>query len=136
MIILILNIILFIIGIILIEKFDGFIDGNDILYMTGIALVMITSVFLVVALMIFSTKIIYYNNFKIEYEEIKNIETSSTDIRDTNYTLKVVNINKEIELNKKYCNNFWIGIYYNKDIANLEKIVIERNNQNGNSNNK
>lgn len=125
MIILILNIILFIIGIILIEKFD-FIDGNDILYMTGIALVMITSVFLVVALMIFSTKIIYYNNFKIEYEEIKNIETSSTDIRDTNYTLKVVDINKEIELNKKYCNNFWIGIYYNKYIANLEKIVIER----------
>ena len=135
MIILILNIILFIIGIILIKKFDGFIDGNDTLYMTGISLVIITSVFLVVALIIFSTKIIYYNNFKIEYEEIKNLETSSTDIRDTNYTLKVVDINKEIELNKKYCNNFWIGIYYNKDIANLEKIVIERNNQNGDSNN-
>ena len=106
MIILILNIILFIIGIILIKKFDGFIDGNDTLYMTGISLVIITSVFLVVALIIFSTKIIYYNNFKIEYEEIKNLETSSTDIRDTNYTLKVVDINKEIELNKKYCNNF------------------------------
>lgn len=126
MIILLLNIILFIIGIILIVKFDGFIDGNDYLYITGMALVMITSVFLVAALIIFSTKIIYYNNFKIEYEEIKNIETSSTDIRDTNYTLKVVDINKEIETNKRYCNNFWIGIYYNKHIANLEKIVIER----------
>lgn len=122
MIILILNIILFIIGIILIVKFDGFIDGNDYLYMTGIALVMITSVFLVISLIILPTKILYYNNFKIEYEEIKNIETSSTDIRDTNYTLKIVDINKEIELNRKYCNNFWIGIYYNKYIANLEKI--------------
>lgn len=126
MIILILNILLFIIGIILIVKFDGFIDGNDYLYMLGIVLVMATSVFLVVSLIIFSTKTIYYNNFKIEYEEIKKIETSSSDIRDTNYTLKVVDINKEIELNKKYCNNSWIGIYYNKYIANLEKIVIER----------
>lgn len=126
MIILILNILLFIIGIILIVKFDGFITGNDYLYMLGIVLVMVTSVVLVVSLIIFSTKTIYYNNFKIEYEEIKNIETSSSDIRDTNYTLKVVDINKEIELNKKYCNNSWIGIYYNKYIANLEKIVIER----------
>ena len=126
MIILMLNILLFIIGIILIVKFDSFIYGNDNLYILGIVLVMITSVFLVVSLIIFSTKTIYYNNFKIEYEEIKNIETSSSDIRDTNYTLKVVDINKEIELNKKYCNNSWIGIYYNKYIANLEKIVIER----------
>lgn len=126
MIILIVNIILFIIGIILIVKFDGFINGNDYLYLLGIALVMITSVFLVVGLIIFSTKVIYYNNFKIEYEEIRNIEANSNDIRDTNYTLKVVDINKEIELNKKYCNNLWIGIYYNKHIANLEKIVIER----------
>ena len=34
------------------------------------------------------------------------------------------NINAEIERNRKYADNFWIGIWYSKEVAELELIEI------------
>ena len=63
-----------------------------------------------------------YKNFKIEYETIKETVTSSKDMRDTNYTQKLIEINTEISTNKAFADSQWVGVFYNKQIAELEPL--------------
>ena len=39
---------------------------------------------------------------------------------------KSIEINKKINTNKKYCNNFWVGWFYSKEIGELILIDIGR----------
>ena len=65
-------------------------------------------------------KPINYRDFKIEYDTVKQITTSFEDIRDTNYTMKLIEINQKINLHRAYIDSKWIGIFFNKKIAELE----------------
>ena len=116
---------IFIIGIVLICKNTSFIDGNEFLEFLGTILSFVAGLFIILSLIHILAKPLDYRHFIVKYETLKEIKTSSIDIRDTNYTQLLIEINKTIRENKEFINDFWIGIYYNKDIANVEYINKE-----------
>lgn len=61
-----------------------------------------------------------YKDFKVKYDTIKETMTTSDDVRDAAFTLKIVEINEEIRTCKTYINSKWVGIYYNKKICEFE----------------
>lgn len=112
--ILIISILLLLIGIgILIFSYDlGEILGACLLGIGGLMMM-----FIIIVLLI---KPIFYTEFKAKYETIKEIQTSSEDIRDAAYTNKIIEINTEIRVNRKHVSSFWNGILYSKKIAEME----------------
>lgn len=64
--------------------------------------------------------------FEAEYilKEIKNDNITGEECVDV-YN-KSIEINKKININKKYCNNFWVGWFYSKEIGELILIDIGR----------
>ena len=65
-------------------------------------------------------KPINYKNFKIQYDTITEMQTAKNDIRDAEYTKNLIEINNEIKTNREYINSKWVGIFYNKKIAEME----------------
>lgn len=101
-----------------------YIGNNDWdkewLFYVGIALIIIMIISLTIEFAMLINKPIEYKNFKIEYDVVKETITSSEDIRDTNYTQKLIEINTKIKTNREYKDNIWCGIFFNKKIADLE----------------
>lgn len=119
MIILIITIILAILGIVMCIigeknwKYDTFL-------IIGVILFMVTSMALLGEILNIIVKPINYKNFKIQYETITEMPTSKNDIRDAEYTKNLIEINKKIKTNREYINSKWVGIFYNKKIAEME----------------
>lgn len=125
MIILIIEIILLMISIgMVIIGVRNYLDITPIL---GSILALLLGIALVAEFAIFLAKPLDYKKFKIEYETVKEMATSPSDIRDTNYTQKIIEINLEINKNKEFINSPWVGIFYNRRISELELIKKERN---------
>lgn len=119
MIILIITIILAILGIAMV------IIGNkswryEVFFMIGVILIIVTSTVLLCEIGVIISKPINYKNFKIQYETITEMQTSKNDIRDAEYTKNLIEINNEIKTNREYINSKWVGIFYNKKIAEME----------------
>ena len=124
MIFLIIIIILSIVGIIF-----TYLGNLDWRYDTFLFLGMLLDIFTGLTLLIMGMVILFkpydYKQFKIEYETVQAMITTSEDVRDTNYTQKLIEINTEINTNKEFINNPWIGLFYNKQIAELELLNKE-----------
>lgn len=121
MIILIITIILAILGIVMV------IIGNkswryEVFFMIGVILIIVTSTVLLCEIGVIISKPIDYKNFKIQYETITEMQTSKNDIRDAEYTKNLIEINNEIKTNREYINSKWVGIFYNKKIAEMENL--------------
>ena len=77
---------------------------------------------------IFISKPMEYKEFKAKYDTVAETITSQSDIRDTNYTKEIIELNTEINLNREFIQNEWIGIFYNEKIAELELLQKGENN--------
>ena len=119
MIFLVMTIICLIIGIILIVDFHDDWDKEWICIL-GIVLCIFSSISLIIMLTDLAFKPLEYKEFRIQYDTIKQMSTYSDDIRDTNYTLKIIEINTKINRERAYIDSNWIGILMNKKIADLE----------------
>lgn len=119
MLILIFSILLFILSIVFIYIGNDDWDKEWLLYF-GIGLIIIMIISLIIEFTMLISKPIEYKNFKIEYDVVKETITSSEDIRDTNYTQKLIEINTKIKTNREYKDSIWRGIFFNKKIADLE----------------
>ena len=119
MLILIFSILLFILSIVFIYIGNGDWDKEWLLFF-GIVLIIIMIMSLIIEFTILISKPIEYKNFKIEYDVVKETITSSEDMRDTNYTQKLIEINTRIKANREYKDSIWCGIFFNKKIADLE----------------
>ena len=117
--IIIIEIFLLIIGFVFCIWGSNIFDGTGRLII-GMALIFFVGLALLTEFIIILFKPLDYKNFKIEYETIKQTITTSQDIRDTNYTQKIIEINTEINVNKEFSDNQWVGVFYNKQIAELE----------------
>jgi hypothetical protein len=95
-------------------------DDGDWRDTVGSALDWLGVIFLIVEIILLCIKPIDYKHFKIKYETIKEMTTSASDVRDATYTEKLIEINEEIKKNREFINNDFIGIFYNKEIANME----------------
>jgi cytochrome c biogenesis protein CcdA len=65
-------------------------------------------------------------NFKVEYETVKQMQTSSSDLRDATYTEKLLKINQKINEAREYCNDPFWGCINSKEIASYELLEKER----------
>ena len=119
MLILIFSILLFILSVVFIYIGNDDWEEEWLVYF-GIGLIIIMIISLTIEFKILICKPIEYKNFKIEYDVVKETITSSEDIRDTNYTQKLIEINTKIKTNREYKDNIWCGIFFNKKIAELE----------------
>ena len=119
MLLLILSILLFILSIVFIYIGNDDWDKEWLLCF-GIGLIIIMIISLIIEFTMLISKPIEYKNFKIEYDVVKETITSSEDIRDTNYTQKLIEINTKIKTNREYKDSIWCGIFFNKKIADLE----------------
>lgn len=115
MLILIIGIILFIIGIIGLNK--GFDDWLEIV---GIGGSIFGGIMLFAAIVFLINKPYKYRTFKIEYETIKQMATSESDIRDATFTNRLIEVNKEINYCREFKDSIWIGIYQNKKICEMK----------------
>lgn len=95
-------------------------DDGDWRCTVGSALDCLGVIVLIVEIILLCIKPIDYKNFKIKYETIKEMTTSASDVRDATYTEKLIEINEEIKKNREFINNDFIGIFYHKEIANME----------------
>lgn len=102
---------------------DMFYAENLKLIATGFLVVGFTA--LGVELITLGLKPIDYKKFKVEYNVVRETITNSADMRDTNYTQKLIELNTEIMTNREWKDNIWVGIYYNEDIAELELLKKE-----------
>ena len=59
-------------------------------------------------------------DFKVKYNSVKEMKTLSTDLRDASYTKELLEINKEINKAREYCNDPFFGCINSKEIANYE----------------
>lgn len=59
-------------------------------------------------------------DFKVKYNSVKEMKTLSTDLRDASYTKELLEINKEINNAREYCNDPFFGCINSKEIANYE----------------
>lgn len=73
------------------------------------------------------------SKFNLDYNDIKyeSLLYRDANVPDNyNYlsklTCRINVINKQIENNRKYANNFWIGCFYDENIGKYEIIVIEK----------
>lgn len=73
------------------------------------------------------------SKFNLDYNDIKyeSLLYRDANVSDNyNYlsklTCRINVINKQIENNRKYANNFWIGCFYDENIGKYEIIVIEK----------
>lgn len=119
MIILIITIILAILGIVMVIIGDKSWD-HEVFLIIGAILITATSTVLLCEIIIIISKPIDYKDFKIQYETITEMQTSKNDIRDAEYTKNLIEINNEIKTNREYINSKWVGIFYNKKIAEME----------------
>ena len=119
MLILMFSILLFILSIVFIYIGNDDWDKEWLLYFGG-ALIIIMIISLTIEFTMLISKPIEYKNFKIEYDVVKETITSPEDIRDTNYTQKLIEINTKIKTNREYKDSMWCGIFFNKKIADLE----------------
>jgi len=126
MLIIISLIVLCIIGKILM-CIDDYYFGSDGLFYTGVFLFITNICILIAIILLLIIKPLICENFIVKYETLKETVTVSNDIRDTNYTQKLIEVNQEINCNKKFINNKWIGIFYSKRIAELDLLSREEN---------
>lgn len=125
MIILLITILIFCIGVGCVIKHcfgDDIYDNYD---MYGVCIITFDLIILTTEIIFLIIKPMDYTNFKIEYDVIKDTITSPEDIRDTNYTQKLIEINTEIQKNREWKDNIIIGLFYNEKIAELELLVKE-----------
>ena len=120
MIILLLTILFLIIGIGFLVAHKLSNDWYNDFDIYGIAICLFTGIILFTEVLILVFKPIDYKKFKIGYDVIKETITSAEDIRDTNYTEKLIGINTEIMKNREFKDNILTGIFYNEKIAELE----------------
>lgn len=119
MIILIITIILVILGIVMVIIGDKSWE-HEVFLIIGAILITATSTVLLCEIIIIISKPIDYKDFKIQYETITEMQTSKNDIRDAEYTKNLIEINNKIKTNREYINSKWVGIFYNKKIAEME----------------
>lgn len=102
----------------------------------------LSSLFVLCSVIIFLCSILFYSKDKAiaKYNDIiKDIEISSEieDIDSRNYNItrvsdRIISWNSSITFRRKYCKNFWIGIYLSdfyvdKDIKTIDyKLILER----------
>lgn len=129
MILLIGTIIFFIIGIICIYVFLKDTWENEIYLYFGIILILIFGMALLIEIISLIQKPIDYKNFKIEYDVVAETITKPEDIRDSNYTKKIIELNTTIMKNREWMSNKIVGIFYNKKIAELELLEKENTNE-------
>lgn len=91
-------------------------DWSSIIVASNVFLIFV----LIIEILSITFKPIDYKNFKAQYEVIKEMSTESNDLRDINYTEKIIEINTEIKINRELKDSFMVGIFFNKDIAELE----------------
>lgn len=120
MIILIITIILLILGIALF--IIGIKTWEEVSSTIGGMLIFITFIVLVAEGLILILKPLDYKKFITKYETVTETITNENDVRDTDYTKMIIDINKEIRTNRKFIDSKWIGIFYDKDIAEMELI--------------
>lgn len=116
----ILGIILGIIFLILYNYSDFSFRIGEFLEFIGTCLLIIGGIILVLELIFLMLKPIVYEDFKAEYEVVKNTITSEDDIRDTNITQRMIDINQTITLTRNLKDNLWIGIFQPEGIAEFE----------------
>ena len=93
---------------------------KDWLLVVGLILIVAMSICLITEIGALIYKPVEYKSFKIEYDVVKETITSPEDIRDTNYTQKLIEINTKIKTNREYKDSIWLGIFSNERIADLE----------------
>lgn len=64
-------------------------------------------------------------DFKVEYETVKQMQTSPTDLRDATYTEKLLKVNQKINEAREYCNDPFWGCINSKEIASYELLDKE-----------
>lgn len=64
-------------------------------------------------------------DFKVKYNSVKEMKTLSTDLRDASYTKELLEINKEINNAREYCNDPFFGCINSEEIANYELLNKE-----------
>lgn len=67
-----------------------------------------------------------YNNIKYESLLYRNANIPDNYNYLSTLICRINVINKQIENNRKYANNFWIGCFYDENIGKYEIIVIEK----------
>lgn len=67
-----------------------------------------------------------YNDIKYESLLYRNVNVPDNYNYLSKLTCRINFINKQIENNRKYANNFWIGCFYDENIGKYEIIVIEK----------
>ena len=67
-----------------------------------------------------------YNDIKYESLLYRNANVPDNYNYLSTLTRRINVINKQIENNRKYANNFWIGCFYDENIGKYEIIVIEK----------
>lgn len=67
-----------------------------------------------------------YNDIKYESLLYRNVNVPDNYNYLSKLTCRINVINKQIENNRKYANNFWIGCFYDENIGKYEIIVIEK----------
>ena len=67
-----------------------------------------------------------YNDIKYESLLYRNANVPDNYNYLSTLTRRINIINKQIENNRKYANNFWIGCFYDENIGKYEIIVIEK----------
>lgn len=67
-----------------------------------------------------------YNDIKYEALLYRNANVLDNYNYLSKLTYRINAINKQIENNRKYVNNFWIGCFYDENIGKYEIIVIEK----------
>ena len=67
-----------------------------------------------------------YNDIKYESLLYRNANVPDNYNYLSKLTCRINVINKQIENNRKYANNFWIGCFYDENIGKYEIIIIEK----------
>lgn len=86
----------------------------------GILLCIICTIGTIVSATLLIIKPISYKNFKIRYDTLKDTITSSDDVRDATFTKDLIEVNTEINKCRAYIDSKWIGIFFNKEMCELE----------------
>ncbi len=101
------------------------ITGEIIIIISGfISIISVSLLILVISLNI--SLPVKERDFKVKYNSVKEMKTLSTDLRDASYTKELLEINKEINNAREYCNDPFFGCINSKEIANYELLDKER----------
>ena len=97
----------------------------DILDTIGWISSIASSVGFVIALLFLPTLQSEFDNTKEQYYNLKaQVEYVESDIvlNDANLRNQVLEMNNKISTHKVYSRNWWVGVYYSKEIGNLPKL--------------